>query len=139
VFDERSSKINYVRAMQDPAIKFFSNYYLWINAAWLLALALIDINLIWAISAAYVLEQFRLGLLNTVSHIPGLPFGYKNHPDVPDNSQNNYVLGILSLGFGWHNNHHKNAGKLILTEHWWEIDLEGYFGWLLSLTGKKSQ
>jgi len=138
VFDDRSSKVNYVRAMQDPVIKFFNDYYLGINLAWLATLALIDINLIWAISAAYVLEQLRLGIINTVHHIPGMPFNYRNHPDVRDNSQNNYVFGILSLGFGWHNNHHKNAGKLILTEHWWEIDLEGYLGWLLSLTGKKS-
>ena len=139
VFDDRSSKVNYIRAMQDPAINFFSKYFVWINAVWLFGLALIDINLIWAISAAYVLEQFRLGIINTIHHIPGMPFNYRNHPDVKDNSQNNYVFGILSLGFGWHNNHHKNAGKLILTEHWWEIDFEGYLGWLLGLTGKKSQ
>lgn len=137
VFDDRISVVNYVRAMRDPAVKFFSNNYLVINLSWLLLLAIIDINLIWSISAAYVLEQLRLGVLNTVHHIPGLPFNYRNHPDVTDNSQNNYVLGVLSLGFGWHNNHHKCASKLILTERWWEIDLEGYLGWLLGLTGKK--
>jgi fatty-acid desaturase len=38
----------------------------------------------------------------------------------------------LLLGFGWHNNHHADPKKLILTENWWEIDLEGYMGKILS-------
>jgi fatty-acid desaturase len=46
-------------------------------------------------------------------------------------------LGWLGMGFGWHNNHHAHPGKLILTERWWEIDIEGYVGWVLSLTAGK--
>ncbi len=135
VFRDPNSMYNYVRAMKDPAIKFFSTYHLYINLLFLALLTAIDPNLTIAASAAYVLEQVRLAILNTVHHTPNLPFNYTNH-ELKDSSQNNYILGTLTLGFGWHNNHHRNAKKLILTEHWWEIDIEGYVGWLLGLTAK---
>ena len=136
VFKDPNSMYNYVRAMRDPAIRFFSTYHLYINLIFLLVLYIIDPSLLMAASAAYVLEQVRLAILNTVHHTPGIPLNYVNH-SLKDSSQNNYVLGILTLGFGWHNNHHKNAKKLILTEKWWEIDLEGYVGWMLSKTSKQ--
>lgn len=136
VFRDPICMYNYVRAMRDPAIKFFSTYHLYINVLFLLMLLLVDSNLFLAATAAYILEQFRLAILNTVHHTPNLPFNYTNHK-LEDSSQNNYILGVLTLGFGWHNNHHRNAKKLILTEHWWEIDIEGYVGWVLSLTSKK--
>lgn len=138
VFKDPVSMYNYARAMRDPAIKFFSKHHLLINLLFLSILALIDYNLLFAASAAYVIEQVRLAILNTVHHTPNLPLNYVNH-NLKDSSQNNYILGILTLGFGWHNNHHKNAKKLILTERWWEIDIEGYVGWLLSLTGNRSK
>jgi fatty-acid desaturase len=36
------------------------------------------------------------------------------------------------MGFGWHNNHHHNPAKNIVQDRWWEIDIEGYIGYLLS-------
>jgi stearoyl-CoA desaturase (delta-9 desaturase) len=135
VFDERSSAVNLIHAMKDPAIRFFSTHYVLVIAAGLMVLAAIDPGLVWAMTIAYVLEQIRLGIINTALHRANFPGNYVNFPSESDQSQNNILLGLLSLGFGWHNNHHHNPKKLILTHRWWEIDLEGYLGWLLSLTG----
>jgi stearoyl-CoA desaturase (Delta-9 desaturase) len=134
IFRERSSIALYISCMRDPAIKFFNTYFIPVNILLLVTLGLLELELLYSIGSAYVLEQIRLGILNTALHAPSFPFSYRNHPDVDDRSQNNYILGILTFGFGWHNNHHKSASKLILTERWWEIDFEGYLGWLLSLT-----
>jgi stearoyl-CoA desaturase (delta-9 desaturase) len=137
VFTERSSAVNLIHAMRDPAIKFFTNYYIIIIILAIALLALTSPVLLWSMTIAYVLEQTRLGIINTALHSTGFPGNYTNFDNKNDHSQNNVALGLLSMGFGWHNNHHHDPKKLILTHRWWEIDLEGYLGWALSLTGKK--
>jgi len=47
-------------------------------------------------------------LVNIVCHIPKL--GYKNF-DIPDDSVNNYLFGVIAFGDGWHNNHHAHPGS----------------------------
>lgn len=76
---------------------------------------------------AYCIDFLRLGAVNYWCHRSG----YRNH-ETEDATTNNLILGWLGMGFGWHNNHHAQPGKLILTERWWEIDIEGYIGWLLT-------
>jgi stearoyl-CoA desaturase (delta-9 desaturase) len=138
VLKDRSSVVSLVRALRDPSIVFYSQWFVVINAVALAVLAVIDWNLIFAgLGVAYIIEQVRLGVVNTVTHISGLPGNYTTHEhNGSDQSQNNWVLGLITLGFAWHNNHHANPKKLILTERWWEIDLEGYLGWLLGRTGE---
>ena len=48
--------------------------------------------------------------------------------DLPDNSTNNWVLGILAYGEGWHNNHHRYPRSARAGLFWWEIDV---FYWLI--------
>jgi stearoyl-CoA desaturase (delta-9 desaturase) len=43
-------------------------------------------------------------LVNVYGHTKTF-LSYRNY-DTKDNSQNNYVLGYLCWGQGWHNNHH---------------------------------
>lgn len=140
VFKDRASIVNLAQSMKDPAVRFFNNNFLLCNLFFLSILAVIDMDLVVAATAAYALEQFRLGIVNSLLHTSNVPGNYKNH-DLPKsaNSQNNYIIGLLTLGFGWHNNHHADPKKLILTEKWWEIDLEGYLGWVLSRVFKHDQ
>jgi stearoyl-CoA desaturase (delta-9 desaturase) len=42
-----------------------------------------------------------------------------------DNSRNSFPLALLTLGEGWHNNHHRFPGSARFGWAWWEIDL-GY-------------
>lgn len=138
VFRERNSLVILARALRDPVVARFSSDFFLINLIFIIGLAIYDLSVIFEIfGVAYVIEQLRLGLINTVTHLSNMPGNYINHQHTgSDNSQNNWILGLITLGFAWHNNHHANPKQLILTERWWEIDIEGYVGWLLSLTSK---
>lgn len=131
VYKDRSSRVIHAHESRDPAVRLTSQYFVGINVCFLVLLALIDRELALAAASAFVLEHLRLGLVNLVCHWPGFPGNYRNH-DTADLSQNNIVLGILTLGFGWHNNHHADAGQLDLQQRWWEIDIEAQIGKLLS-------
>ena len=78
-----------------------------------------------------IIESIRINLLNSVSHVKGVPFNYRNH-EINDESYNNLILGYLSLGFGWHNNHHADPKKCVIHDKWWELDIEGYIAHMLS-------
>jgi stearoyl-CoA desaturase (Delta-9 desaturase) len=39
-----------------------------------------------------------------------------------DESRNNALLCLPSLGFSWHNNHHAFPGSAINAHHWWQLD-----------------
>ncbi|HET7201922.1 MAG TPA: acyl-CoA desaturase [Steroidobacteraceae bacterium] len=43
-----------------------------------------------------------------------------------DDSRNNALLALLTLGEGWHNNHHHYPSAVRQGFYWWEIDLTFY-------------
>lgn len=131
VFDDRASLATLAQSRRDRAASFCSDWFIPINLVFWLILMAVDWNLLLAAAASIVIEYLRLGLINSVCHWPGLPGNYRNH-DTSDQSYNNIVLGWVGLGFGWHNNHHHDASALVLSERWWEIDLEGQLGRLLA-------
>jgi len=51
--------------------------------------------------------------------------GYKNFK-LQDDSVNNYVVALLTMGEGFQNNHHYNPQSAKFSAKWWEIDL-GYY------------
>ena len=106
---------------RDTFYNFFHKYHYWIIYTFCIILAVIDPLLVCIYALAYCLDFLRLGTVNYFCH----RYGYRNH-NTDDQSTNNIVVGLLTLGFGWHNNHHASPGKLILTERWWEIDLISY-------------
>jgi stearoyl-CoA desaturase (delta-9 desaturase) len=73
--------------------------------------------------------------VNVYGHIKGW-FSYRNF-DTKDNSQNNPILGYLTWGQCWHNNHHYKASAYDfgsgVSGKWWEIDPTRIF---LPLLGK---
>ncbi|NEO66384.1 MAG: acyl-CoA desaturase, partial [Moorea sp. SIO4G2] len=44
-------------------------------------------------------------------------------------SKNNPIVAILTLGEGWHNNHHAFPNSARFGHYWWQLDL----GWLFIL------
>lgn len=131
IFKDKACIYNQIRGQKDTAIRMASEYFISINLIFLLCLLLIDWTLALSAAVASLLEHLRLGLVNSLCHIQKIPGNYRNH-ETTDGSQNNLLLGWIGLGFGWHNNHHHDPKKLVLTEKWWEIDLEGQIGRLLS-------
>jgi stearoyl-CoA desaturase (delta-9 desaturase) len=52
-----------------------------------------------------------------------------------DASRNNWLVSLLALGEGWHNNHHAFPRSAFHGLHWWEIDLSAYVIRALSAIG----
>ena len=40
-----------------------------------------------------------------------------------DDSRNSFILGILTFGEGWHNNHHAHQTSARHGLVWWEVDI----------------
>jgi stearoyl-CoA desaturase (delta-9 desaturase) len=59
-------------------------------------------------------------MLNVLCHIPRL--GYKNYAGI-DDSVNVWLVGLLALGEGWHNNHHAFPGSARTGIRFFEFDL----------------
>lgn len=68
--------------------------------------------------------------INSLMHWFGTP-RYKTG----DESKNSFWLATLSLGEGWHNNHHYYQGSTRQGFFWWEIDLTFYALTVLSWLG----
>lgn len=43
-----------------------------------------------------------------------------------DDSRNSLLLALITLGEGWHNNHHRYPGSEKQGFYWWEIDISHY-------------
>jgi stearoyl-CoA desaturase (delta-9 desaturase) len=56
--------------------------------------------------------------INSVAHV----LGSRRYPTA-DDSRNNPVLAILTMGEGWHNNHHFFPSTANQGWFWWELDL----------------
>lgn len=59
--------------------------------------------------------------INSLSHLIGT-----QRYNTGDDSRNNWLLAILTMGEGWHNNHHYYHGSVRQGHYWWEIDLSYY-------------
>jgi stearoyl-CoA desaturase (delta-9 desaturase) len=52
-----------------------------------------------------------------------------------DGSRNNWLIALLTLGEGWHNNHHHYPATVRQGFYWWEIDVTYYALRLLQFLG----
>jgi stearoyl-CoA desaturase (delta-9 desaturase) len=94
---------------------YFTAFVLWITGGpWALANFLI---------VPAMIEHCRVNMVSSLSHMK-IPGSYRNF-DTPDKSWNHVLLGYLTFGFGWHNNHHKHPREIVNSHRWFEIDIEG--------------
>jgi stearoyl-CoA desaturase (delta-9 desaturase) len=49
-------------------------------------------------------------------------WGYRNF-ETHDDSRNNWLIGVLSNGEGWHNNHHAEPRAAAHGHRWFELDV----------------
>ena len=68
--------------------------------------------------------------INSVAHV----FGRKRYV-TGDDSRNNWLLAVFTMGEGWHNNHHAFQSAVRQGFRWWEIDPTYYILRMLSWTG----
>ncbi|MGA2563769.1 MAG: acyl-CoA desaturase [Steroidobacteraceae bacterium] len=77
--------------------------------------------LVWGFFISTVLCWHATYTINSLSHV----FGVQRYR-TGDTSRNNWLLALLTLGEGWHNNHHYFPGSARQGFYWWEFDLTYY-------------
>jgi stearoyl-CoA desaturase (delta-9 desaturase) len=106
---------------RDKNVAFLHRHFFTIAFSYAAILALIDWRL-----AVFVFAIPAVGCYHGAAAIAVIPHmtgwgGYKNH-ETEDNSHNNFIAWVFSLGEGWHNNHHAKPNNYRHGEKWWELD-----------------
>lgn len=86
--------------------------------------------LVWGFCLSTLLLYHTTFTINSLAHI----FGYRRF-NTTDSSCNNWFLALITIGEGWHNNHHYYPASERQGFYWWEIDVTHYILKLLSWLG----
>ncbi len=86
--------------------------------------------LVWGFFISTVLVYHGTYTINSLSHV----FGRQRYK-TGDASRNNPWLAIITLGEGWHNNHHHYPASVRQGFYWWEFDITFYLLKLMSFFG----
>lgn len=76
---------------------------------------------VWVVFVSTVALYHATYSVNSFAHL----FGTRRFV-TDDNSRNNLIVALLTLGEGWHNNHHRYQSSARQGFVWWEIDLSYY-------------
>jgi len=79
------------------------------------------VALFWGFVVSTVLLWHGTFAINSLAHI----FGSRRYA-TNDQSKNNFVLALFTLGEGWHNNHHFYMNSARQGFFWWELDCTYY-------------
>ena len=77
--------------------------------------------LIWGFFISTVALIHGTCTINSLSHVYG-----SQRYQTGDDSRNNFFLALITMGEGWHNNHHYYPASTRQGFYWWEIDLTYY-------------
>lgn len=73
--------------------------------------------LVWGFFVSTTFLFHGTSCINSLAHIIG-----RRRFDTDDGSRNSLVLSLITLGEGWHNNHHRYQSATRNGFYWWEID-----------------
>jgi stearoyl-CoA desaturase (delta-9 desaturase) len=79
------------------------------------------VALVWGFFVSTVLLWHGTFTINSLSHL----YGSRRYATT-DTSRNNPLLAVITLGEGWHNNHHYYQRSAAQGFLWWELDLTYY-------------
>ncbi|MDZ7779136.1 MAG: fatty acid desaturase [Gemmatimonadota bacterium] len=99
-------RLNYL-----PAILLGFGMFLW--GGW----TMLVVGFFWSTVALYHGTFF----INSLAHVHG-----SQRYLTGDDSRNNFWLALITLGEGWHNNHHHYQSSTRQGFRWWEVDLSYY-------------
>lgn len=112
---------------------------LWLDRHWhlpplALAFALLAFGgwhwVVWGFFVSTVLVQNGTYCINSLMHYCG-----RQYFSTGDDSRNHWLLALITLGEGWHNNHHRYQASTRNGFYWWEYDITYYLLKLLSFAG----
>lgn len=122
-------------------IKDFAKYreLRWLNRWWIIPVIAVAVGcyliggwfgLIYGFAVPQVLCWHGTFTINSLSHL----WGGRRYA-TSDDSRNNFALAIITMGEGWHNNHHHYQVSARQGFFWWEIDCTYYVLRALSAVG----
>jgi stearoyl-CoA desaturase (delta-9 desaturase) len=77
--------------------------------------------LVWGFFVSTVACYHGTYTINSLCHVWG-----RRRYATGDDSRNNWLLALITLGEGWHNNHHRYPMSTRQGFYWWEIDITYY-------------
>jgi stearoyl-CoA desaturase (delta-9 desaturase) len=86
--------------------------------------------LVWGFFISTTFLFHGTSCINSMAHLMG-----KRRFKTEDDSRNSLILAVITLGEGWHNNHHRYMSATRNGFYWWEIDPTYYALKGLSWTG----
>lgn len=86
--------------------------------------------LIWGYFVSTVVLSHVTFLINSLAHV----WGFRSF-ETNDDSRNNPLLALLTLGEGWHNNHHQFPSSVKQGLRWWELDISYYLLFMMEKLG----
>ena len=106
-----------------PTIAGFGMFGLgWLLEAYAPALGTNGLQmLIWGFFVSTVTLHHATQTINSLSHVYG-----SQRYGTGDDSRNNFILALITMGEGWHNNHHYYPASTRQGFYWWEIDMTYY-------------
>ncbi|CAN5278282.1 acyl-CoA desaturase [soil metagenome] len=72
---------------------------------------------VWGVFVRTVFVWHQTWAVNSLTHM----WGYRSY-DTDEDSRNNWFVGLLAHGEGWHNNHHADQRSARHGHRWWEFD-----------------
>ena len=90
--------------------------------------------LVWGVFVRTCVLYHATWFVNSAAHV----WGYRSYP-TRDTSTNLWWVALLTLGEGWHNNHHAFPRSARHGFRWWEFDPTYVFIQFLALLGLAKQ
>jgi stearoyl-CoA desaturase (delta-9 desaturase) len=107
----------------DPLVRFFERtFWYWTALGFLIPYLLGGwTGVLWGGWVRVFLAHHMTFSVNSICHTFGqAPF------ETGDRSRNQWLVGLLAFGEGWHNNHHAFPRSAFHGLRWWQIDLSAY-------------
>ncbi|MDB4930022.1 MAG: uncharacterized protein JWM10_2506 [Myxococcaceae bacterium] len=115
-----------------PELRWIDRFH-WVPFAALTALCYaIDgwRGVVWGAGVSTVFGWHGTFFINSLAHVWG-----SRRYETTDTSRNNPLLALITLGEGWHNNHHHYMNSANQGFFWWEFDISYYTLRALALVG----
>ncbi len=129
---EADPKVYARHLLTDPMILFVSRtFFVWVGLSLLIPFLIGGWSgLLWGGLVRIFLTHHVTWSVNSVCHTFG-----KREFETPDRSRNEWLVGLLAFGEGWHNNHHAFPRSAFHGLHWWQVDISSYIIWTLERVG----
>jgi len=115
-----------------PELRFLERFYILPAVALAVGLFLAGswFALVWGFFVSTTLLWHGTFTINSLTHV----FGRRRY-ETTDESRNHLLLALITMGEGWHNNHHYYQRSVNQGFFWWEIDASYYVLRLLAAVG----